>query len=65
MCKWVPVLYSGKKKSVLGEITIKNKLKNIKMLKKYKLSVRTTEDRVKHERRRQAERAKKKKNETF
>ena len=26
MCNWVPVLYSGKK-NVLGEITIKNKLK--------------------------------------
>ena len=23
MCNWVPMLYSGKKKSVLGEITIK------------------------------------------
>ena len=27
MCNWVPMLYSGKKKSMLGEITIKNKLK--------------------------------------
>ena len=27
MCNWVPMLYSGEKKSVLGEITIKNKLK--------------------------------------
>ena len=26
MCDWVPMLYSGKK-TVLGEITIKNKLK--------------------------------------
>ena len=24
MCNWVPMLYSGGKKSVLGEITIKN-----------------------------------------
>ena len=27
MCNWVPMLYSGKK-SVLGEVTITNKLKN-------------------------------------
>ena len=27
MCNWVPMLYSGGKKSVLGEITIKNKNK--------------------------------------
>ena len=27
MCNWVPVPHSGEKKSVLGEVTIKNKLK--------------------------------------
>ena len=30
MCNWVPMLYSGGKKSVLGEITVKNKLKKKK-----------------------------------
>ena len=30
MCKWVPMLYSEKKKVVLGEITIINKLNEIK-----------------------------------
>ena len=27
MCNWVPMMYSGEKKSVLGKITIKNKFK--------------------------------------
>ena len=30
MCNWVPMLYSEKKKSVLGAITIKNELKKKK-----------------------------------
>ena len=34
MCNWVPMLYSGKKKSVLGERTIKNKLKKRKKKEK-------------------------------
>ena len=32
MCNWVPMLYSGGKKSVLGGITIKNKFKKMKTL---------------------------------